>query len=577
MNLVAPYPLKRLYFIAGLAFVAVTLLPLVILGPEVYIHAHDHLDSDVVWYRIIGKSDLLFSVDNDARVEQIMNGLPRNSMPPGFHLLTLLFALLPTFTAFAINYAVSRMIGYIGMYLLMQRYVLKASPLLASGVAMGFALLPFWGTHPGIAITGLPLMTYALLRFIHREKPVAMALLLAFCTLYGSLIYTGVFALVILGFAWLILLLRRDRRHTRLFFALVGMTALFVFSEMHLFSQLLFGDFESHRSVWEKVGVSYKASIYMGGYLLLFGHYHAAPLNFPIILMAVVLALTLVVYNQKSVLRPTGRMEKWLYVGLFVIALICVIHGLWDHTLTLKAREKIKLLNVIQWNRFYWLLPFIWAAVFGIALRLILHHLKKPWSNALALLAVAAQIAIVVAANTELTTNFKRLAVDAPPTEFSYENFYSEALFDEIKAFIGQPPSNYRVISIGMPADIAAYNGFYVLDSYQRNYELSYKEAFRTIIAEELEREPIIQKTFDEWGSRCYAFVAELAESKRDEFSQPIPIKNLTFNLEAFKKMGGEYILSAHPILNFQNGGAVLLKTFEHPKAYWNIHLYHVR
>jgi len=158
----------------------------------------------------------------------------------------------------------------------------------------------------------------------------------------------------------------------------------------------------------------------------------------------------------------------------------------------------------------------------------------------------------------------------------SFKQFYAEKQFQEIKAYIGKPAEDYRVASIGIHPAIAQYNGFYTLDTYNNIYPLSYKLEFRKIIERELEKDKTIRDYFDHWGGRCYIFTAELGKhymfSKRSERV----IKDLDLNTEQFKKMGGEYILSAVPILNAEENGLALEKVFEDDDSWWRIYLYRV-
>ena len=52
--------------------------------------------------------------------------------------------------------------------------------------------------------------------------------------------------------------------------------------------------------------------------------------------------------------------------------------------------------------------------------------------------------------------------------------------------------------------------------------------------------------------------------------------KNLTLNLDQFKKMGGKYIFSRHAV-NINNGNGIsFLRKFTDPNSKYDIHLYKV-
>jgi hypothetical protein len=55
-----------------------------------------------------------------------------------------------------------------------------------------------------------------------------------------------------------------------------------------------------------------------------------------------------------------------------------------------------------------------------------------------------------------------------------------------------------------------------------------------------------------------------------------VKIHHLQLNTEVFKKMGGEYIFSAVPILNAKEDLLELKKTFNQKDSAWKIYLYQV-
>ncbi|MDQ1353019.1 MAG: hypothetical protein QG657_3325, partial [Acidobacteriota bacterium] len=169
----------------------------------------------------------------------------------------------------------------------------------------------------------------------------------------------------------------------------------------------------------------------------------------------------------------------------------------------------------------------------------------------------------------------------------SYKEYYSENLFKEIREYINKPQPDYRVVSIGMQPAISQYNGFYTLDIYTDIYPLAYKHQFRRIIEKELEKSPLLRKTFDETGKRCFLFAAELSGIKRisgEIFSRGITkkdsgrlrIKNLEINSAALKEMGGQYIFSAVEIRNYAQNGLSFEKVFASKESPWKIYLYKV-
>jgi hypothetical protein len=93
-----------------------------------------------------------------------------------------------------------------------------------------------------------------------------------------------------------------------------------------------------------------------------------------------------------------------------------------------------------------------------------------------------------------------------------------------------------------------------------------------------LEKNRALKVYFDDWGSRCYVFAAELKDkcflncSKHSTYT----IKNLEINTKALKELGGKYIISCVYINNYEKLNLTFEKLFEDESAYWKIYLYKV-
>ena len=158
----------------------------------------------------------------------------------------------------------------------------------------------------------------------------------------------------------------------------------------------------------------------------------------------------------------------------------------------------------------------------------------------------------------------------------TFKEFYAVDQFTEIKDYIGKHQDTYRVVSIGLHPAIAQYNGFYTLDTYNNYYPLAYKHQFREIIEDELDKNAQLKKYFDKWGGRCYIFVDELGKKYDYEKNSSKTIKNLELNTKVLKEMGGQYIISAVPIVNADENNLELMDVFDHEDSAWKIYLYHV-
>ena len=132
------------------------------------------------------------------------------------------------------------------------------------------------------------------------------------------------------------------------------------------------------------------------------------------------------------------------------------------------------------------------------------------------------------------------------------------------------------MVSLGMHPAASQYNGFYTLDAYITNYPVSYKESFRKVIANELDKDEQLKDYFDNWGNRCYIFSSELGKHYLFNKNSDVEIVNLDINVQHLKNMGCEYLISAVPINNYQSIGLNYERPFESSDSFYKIFLYSI-
>src|SRR5699024_10585912 len=148
----------------------VYLLPYYILGPDTHIRIHDNMDSTMVWYKLLAESGQIFTL-SDVEIPNAINGLPRSTLPSGLDATLWMYLLFKPMKIYIINQTLMRFVALFGMYLLLRNHVFrtKVSPIVIAGVALGFAILPFW--PPGLlSIAGLPLALHMFLIIRSQRK-----------------------------------------------------------------------------------------------------------------------------------------------------------------------------------------------------------------------------------------------------------------------------------------------------------------------------------------------------------------------------------------------------------------------
>lgn len=564
--------------------------PYIFQGSASIIELHDNLDSDLVWFHLLSESPHTFSFSNEVTVDPVMGEeLPRNALPPALNGVTLLFSFFAPITAYLANFFIVRAVGIISMYVFLSQYVFSrpGERVYAIPVALAYGLLPYHGLHPGIAISGLPIVALSFANLHEGRRNIVSCFLLVVYGLYSSLIYVGIFVVIIVGIGALWRYLRGYTSSTRFRRVALGGVLLaitYIVAEWNLFNLYFFSDFVSHREEYNpiKLGIAtdFPGAVRRSANHFISGHYHAPSLHTPFLISGILGASGLAVYHWFTVGRGGSQFAGknnlvWLLATFTLLTVISVLYGFWNWIPFVQARAGFGILSKIQFNRFYWLFPFLWSLAFSIGIGYVLRQWKylRP---AVFLLAVL-QLVFVVWSNTELRANYVQVLGKETPAGPTYEEFYSPQLFDEIKGEIGAPPQSYRVVSVGLYPDIASYNGFYTLDSYQRLYPLSYKRKFRNIIAPELRKDDEIKRYFDYWGSRCYMFSAELGKGKffvPKNDAEPIRVN---YNTNVLQKMGAKYILSSVPISNYKENKLKFINYFENERSPYKIHLYEVK
>jgi len=575
------------YCIVSVGILFFYFLPYFYLGENSFITIHDNLDSDIVWFKTIAQSGKLFTFSNGTQIDNIMNGIPRNSLPPAFNFISILFYFLNPFTAYIVNNFLTHIVAFIGMFLLLKDFIFnkREEIFFLFSISIIFSLVPFYGTHPGLAIAGIPIVTWCFVhfyRYTHRNYHFAILLFFSF---YSSLIYSGIFIIILLFAIFIYITLFKKKNNWPFFFGIIFLVLGYIISELNLFIQFFSTDFISHRTEWSAPGNSLFYSFKNSISFFLNGQYHVPTINTPL----VTLICSIGFFKSLRSLKENNKYSKYFETFVIIIFLLLVsislFYGLWESKEFMKIRGKVSILRVINWSRFHWLTPFLWYMLFALSIKMLLPKIKNLFIQTSLYISILLQLFIVLYNNNELKDNYFKIAQNFYPrnphlkketTAINFKQFYDEKLFFEIKKYIGLPQSEYRVISLGIYPEISIYNGFYALDSYQRNYCLGYKHSFRKIICPELNKSIEIKDYFDNWGSRCYAFSSELNRKYTISKNNSIIIKTLDFDFDALKILGDRFIISTVLIDPTYNKRVMLRKSFEHRDSFWKIYLYEV-
>nr|WP_277620280.1 DUF6044 family protein [Mesobacillus campisalis] len=543
--------------IAALIMLVLFLSPLFILGENAHIRVHDNLDSNLAWYKVLVESGQLTG-DIDARISQVINGeLQRNAFGTEFSLIVWLYALFPTMTAYALSQAITRIVAFGGMYLLLKKHF-TADPkwaVINVGVSLAFSMTPFWPSGM-LSTLGMPLALWAFLNIRSGENSWKNYLVLTLLPLYSSIVLGFFFFLSAMGLLWLVDGVRGKGWNWAFLLAIAYMTIIFMLVEYRLVYSFLFDHEPNSRDEYFHARLTLGHSIKLTFKNYFLGHNHVLTIHTIVIQPVLFLALIFVWIKKRW---EQERTFLFLFILNFVLS---AWYAFWFYKGWLPLTERFHFLDTFNFARYHFLRPLIIYVLFAVSLR-ILWQFGGEWKKAVPWL-VAAQIILLVFSNEEIVYHNKP----------SVKEFFAEEQFGQIKDYIGLDQEDYRVASLGLHPAIAQYNGFYTLDTYNNFYPLTYKYKFRKIIEKELAKNKTIRTYFDEWGGRCYLFTDELGKHYMFKKNTKRKLENLELNMEPFKEMGGRYLLSSVPIENASENGLVLDRVFDDKRSAWKIHLY---
>ncbi|MHA2114921.1 MAG: DUF6044 family protein, partial [Candidatus Thorarchaeota archaeon] len=259
-----------------------------------------------------------------------------------------------------------------------------------------------------------------------------------------------------------------------------------------------------------------------------------------------------------------------LVLLLSMSALFSLWFGLWYSVFLVPWKEQFFVLRTIYLSRVHWLHPLLWYLLFAVSLSVISKRLKFKgfeFGKIIVFVLILLQFAVL------LPNSYQGVA---DPQSITYREFFAEDLFQQINDDIGFPQDSYRIINIGFHPSISQFNGFYTLDGYFNNYPVEYKNRFRNIIGYELAKDPDLRDYFDNWGSRCYVFTAELGTDSYSTKDRGLVLNNLELNVTAMYEMNVSYVFSAVNITNHAANNLQFNGLYQHVNSAWDIYLYEV-
>jgi hypothetical protein len=576
---------SRDYIAIGLGTVSVLALFVlyIVLGENSVISPNDQLDGEVIAYMLHAK--YLFS--GTKNYTEVMNGISSNGLFPPAPFVILLYRLLPTFWAFVTNQIICMLIGFLGMYLCLRIFSDNIS--ICFVVSVIFAYLPLLSVY-GLCQYGVPILLYSFYQIYNSGKNKFLYyIVIAFYAGMSSLVLIGY---SLLGFILLFMIyLLVKKQYKKLVDITIGwfiMLIIYILSDSSLLLQIFkIGEqTSSHKEDLVRYGQNC-----IDSFITIF---YNGTLHTPTHQQFIVIGATaFIIYSlvfRKRFLGGEAKAKIIVIYILYVFNFLCaVFYSFAQSSFIADFRNNVGgIVKDFQVDRVFWLTVFTWYFILGLMLDLLLKELVYLFgAKKLIFGVVTSAISIIAFLGTALNVYYysdinkelHRLENGESYDKITWEDYYAPDVFAEIDEFIGKDKSSYRTLSFGLHPASAIYNGFYTLDAYSNNYDLDYKQQFRSIIAGELDKDESLEKYYDEWGCRCYVLSSELGSNNLlISKASDTHISELSFNAEAAKKMGADYLFSAVTIDNADEVGLELMREepFSTDTSYVQIYLYQI-
>lgn len=582
------------FLILGIFCIIILYIPFFIKGQDTYIRISDVLDTELSWLNVLKQNNQLFSLNSNEKVLNIFNGLPLKYIQSEFDFKRVLFYFLPSFWAYISSSIITRIIAFIGMQLLIKNYFVLDNRYFAFLIALSFSLIPCFTIY-GLSILGQPILLWSFLNLFSNKNLITSFLIVIIFPFYSHIAFGSPFyILALLIFSIYNLLI--NKKLSRNFY--IGVLILIISTIIANISLLKL--FISQEQSYRDLSLTFNLLPSIPGYLFtiirtfVFGNIH--PSNF---ISLPILILFLFTKNKRN---------SYLFlIYILIISLFFASYGL------ITIFSNIKILKVFNFSR---LLIFNTFVFYIILLKSIQYcNLKKVFIYFLLIITLTLNIIsnpeftynIFTKKYNEILTNLidinipiykifnlmnplnkKELNNDSYIIEnnmvkeydYTYNNFYSVNLFNNVKKYINKPTSQYRVVSVGIPPAIALYNNLYVLDGDFDTYSGDYYLQFRKIIIGEIRKNKGILYKYDYGGAQAFIFVSEIFDPYYNNCTKNIikkDIKSLSINTNILKNMGCKYLLSSLRINNCEQLNIKFERYFTDIASNYNIFLYSIK
>jgi len=587
---------------------ALAVFPIIILGRDSIFTIHDGLNPNIAWAKMLKDNGLLLALNSPTNQMGNMSTAYFALFP--YNILTLPYLFFDVFTAHVIGYVMKIIIGYISMYLLLS-YCLpnKESKIVVYLVSMSFALLPsasvFW-----VVLDSVPLLILAFLLIIKLDNKNInkRVFLLMLYPLLSSFTFAGFFILVTWVLVTLGLWIYQKKLNINLIIGLICLVIGYILVDLKLFYSMfvlqtptirelnLFGYntnmplfsmafFTDVLEGFKDIPVRFTEGLIVGRSVIhnpIIGIYLIFPLIFITLIYITALFLYRKVSNQKfeNVIKAEDTdIPKFCLLIIILLGVTYIFSSIGTLNQNISINKLIStfvpFFKGFNWGRFYLLNRTIIYICFALALCIWLKLLYNKKAKYIVYIIAFFQVGLVLLGPVMYgysAYNINHGSMVKIDKNLTFNEFYAEEFFEYIKKDLRY--NGEGVVALGYYPSVLMYNGFSCLDGFQNLMPLTYHQAFREIIAPQLSRNLDQKLWYDAlWGAyEAYILTDDLGPGPtREKVSSPV---ELHINTEAFRNLGGVYILSRAEISNSDDLELTFINKYTNDSTIYEIFVY---
>ena len=592
------------YYLSVLTFFLVYFSPYLIKGTDVFIDSHDNLDS----INLLGVFDgyfnggLFLSPDNP---QITLPGVDQRYTLRHISFEKLLFFLFGFFEGYVINEMIIRIIAFAGMFLLIEiiKGKTKFPTICHILLALSFTSLPFY-SQANLTIAGLPMLAVSYFNLFYLVNKAKSLLYIALFGFYSGFVLIGFFVGILLLILFLYLLINK-KLNPWIFGGGVLLLISYIFSHYNLFWNMLMYDNETNRSVTSALFFAKNTNAMEQFFKILYNNQYHAVTNHALIILPSIYVLTFENFHN-------SKRKKLIIIFSAFIVFSALIVGLSYFSPFIKM---IGSMGGFTWNRFYWINPLIWYALWAVVL-IESYNVKKINIKFLFSILVISfvygskifpipllvlfigllglafyinqNIRVYDNSNTmflsslvlmQILLNTYSYTYKAYVGEPSFKQFFSKEQFQEIINELSIDKKSARIGCIGFYPSVANYNGLKTLGAYENIYPLEFKNTFYEIIKDEISKNDFLYNYFTKWGSRIYLFDNDIGKPYYDQQSRiklyhPEIICDL--NTVKMQELGTTHIFSTSKIKNNLEKNLRLLFVSKNSDYFYDLYIYEI-